>query len=234
MQHTSAMNQYRNRPMTAPSTSAGSMNNPLSHSINQQQRSLTPTAIPPAYSWMKGMSVGQGKENKTTSMPNTVPLLQNQTSVPGSYPISMVQPKTQSSRITGASQVMPPYGQQPQPQPVPGVIPRFQQPPRMQQRVNPSPIIPKNNMFMMDLARGKPFKPGHSVPTQALPCGIARAPAMEQIKILLSEKTRLETELFKLPTNPRSLQQRKRKQSLEKTIQTLEANLAEAKKQLRR
>merc|ERR1719495_1171004 len=77
-----------------------------------------------------------------------------------------------------------------------------------------SPIIPSDS-DIMNIARGTPFygsNGGNRVSASS------SKQDNEQLSALLKQQQMIETELFKLPTNPRSLTQRKRKQSLESDI----------------
>merc|ERR1712129_483265 len=89
-----------------------------------------------------------------------------------------------------------------------------------------SPIIP-NRDDILSIARGTPFfgaKEGGNRPRSA-----SNKKDNEQISALLKQQRRLETEIFKLPTNPRSLTQRKRKQSLEADINGIERQIVALK-----
>merc|ERR1740123_2219762 len=92
---------------------------------------------------------------------------------------------------------------------------------RRQTTTTPSVIIPDD----MELARGKPF---YSRQSSANSNGMQDS--KKKIVVLLEEKSKLETELFKLPTNPRSLGQRKKKQHLEAAILGIETQIDSIKR----
>merc|ERR1712176_411230 len=93
---------------------------------------------------------------------------------------------------------------------------------RRQTTTTPSVTIPDD---MMELARGKPF---YSRQSGANSNGMQDS--KKQIVVLLEERSKLETELFKLPTNPRSLGQRKKKQRLEAAILGIETQIDSIKR----
>merc|ERR1719410_2647213 len=85
----------------------------------------------------------------------------------------------------------------------------------IQQKRPPSVIIPDD---IMELARGKPlYSRQNSMNSRG-----SLDENKRQIGVLLEERQKFETELFKLPTNPRSLGQRKKKQHLEAAIVGIE------------
>mmetsp|Transcript_65531 Transcript_65531/g.58809 ORF Transcript_65531/g.58809 Transcript_65531/m.58809 type:complete len:171 (-) Transcript_65531:267-779(-) len=73
------------------------------------------------------------------------------------------------------------------------------------------------NGELLALARGKPLKRASVSHFRDGDTGA--------ISRLLQHRTQLESDLFKLPTNPRSLEQRKKKQHLEQTIREIESQI---------
>eukprot|EP01084_Bolivina_argentea_P180483 311811_1 len=69
---------------------------------------------------------------------------------------------------------------------------------------------------IMNLARGKPFQ------NQRNSFKGITANNREQLTALKQQRQTIESQLFKLPTKPRSLEQRKRKHSLESALHGIE------------